>query len=94
MLKKYLGSPGVGNEWHHIVEQRASNISAFGSEAIHNVDNSIAINSKIHTKISAFYSSKQRFTNGLRVREWLKGQSFQKQYEFGIKVLRDFGVIK
>jgi hypothetical protein len=59
---------------------------------INNSNNVINISTKVHQKISAYYSSIQPFTNGLRVRDWLAGQSFQKQYEFGVKILRQFGV--
>jgi len=30
----------------------------------------------------------------MRVRDYLAGKSFEEQYEFGLKVLRDFGVIQ
>lgn len=44
-------------------------------------------------KITGYYNSILDFTGGLRVRDWLAGQSFQDQYEFGLDVLRKFGVI-
>jgi len=92
-LKKYLGSPGKGNEWHHIVEQSQITRSNFTSQMINNTDNVIAIDATVHRKISGFYSSKTAFSEGMTVRDWLAGQSFEKQFEFGMKVLRDFGVI-
>jgi len=58
-----LGSPGKGEQWHHIVEQ--SKESQFGSKAIHNVDNIVAIPKDVHQRISAYYSSKQSFTGGI-----------------------------
>ena len=45
----------------------------------------------IHSKISGFYSSKQPFTNGVTVREWLSTKSYEEQYEFGIETLKMFG---
>lgn len=39
-------------------------------------------------------SPKFDFTNGLTVREWLSGKDFYTQYNFGLDVLRNFGVIK
>jgi hypothetical protein len=30
----------------------------------------------------------------MKVRDWLAGQDFQTQYEFGLKVLCDYGVMK
>ena len=47
-----------------------------------------------HAKISGYYSSKQAFTGGKTVRDWLAGQSYEKQFEFGMQKQRDFGVIK
>jgi hypothetical protein len=35
-----------------------------------------------------YYSTKQFFTGGGTVRDWMNGQSFSDQYEFGIDVLR------
>lgn len=44
--------------------------------------------------MSAFYSSKAEFAGGKTVREWLSSQSYEAQKEFGMRVLRDYGVIK
>ena len=95
-LKTFLGSPGNNKEWHHIVEQcqEKSSRSGFSSKLINSVGNAISVSKDIHTKISAHYSSKQSFTNGKTVRDWLNKQPFQKQYEYGSKILRQFGVIK
>lgn len=46
-LKNFIGSPGEGNVWHHIVEQ--SQIDKFGANAIHNVDNVIAISDQLNS---------------------------------------------
>jgi hypothetical protein len=45
----------------------------------------------IHARVSGYYSSKQPFTGGQTVRQWLSTQSFQQQYDFGIKILKQFG---
>ncbi len=45
----------------------------------------------IHSKISAYYSSIQDFTDGMRVRDWLANKSFQEQFEEGMKILRRYG---
>jgi uncharacterized protein RhaS with RHS repeats len=89
-LKRALGSPGAGNQWHHVVEQ--SQVGKFGASAIHNVDNVVAVPTSVHQQISAYYSSKFPFTGGKTVRQWLSGQSFDQQRDFGLQVLRDFGV--
>ena len=90
-FKKAYGKAGDGMEWHHIVEQRPANISQFGAERIHNIDNMIALPTEVHRKISGFYSSKPANLKGLRVRDWLNGQSYDKQYEYGLQVLKKYG---
>ena len=45
----------------------------------------------IHTKVSGYYSSKQPFTGGQTVRQWLSTQSYQVQHDFGIQTLKQFG---
>ena len=94
-LKKSIGSAGEGNDWHHIVEQSQIRLSGFESEQINNTSNIIAVDHDTHMKITGYYNSKAYdFTGGLSVREWLSGQSFEQQYEFGMETLRTFGVIK
>lgn len=91
-LKRSLGSAGKGKQWHHIVEQCQIKKSGFSKYWIQNSNNVINISNSVHTKISAYYSSVQSFTNGMTFRNWLAGQSFKTQYKWGIKVLRMFGV--
>lgn len=74
----------------HIVEQRPVNVERFGAERIHNTDNIIALPTSLHRKISGFYSSKQWWTNGVRVRDWLTTQDYEEQYNFVIKTIKDF----
>ena len=89
-LKRALGPAGKGRHWHHIVEQ--SKIGQFGAEAIHNVGNVISIPAPTHYRISGYYGSIQRFTDGKTVRNWLKGQSYEFQRDFGKDVLNGFGI--
>jgi len=92
-LKKSLGSPGEGNQWHHIVEQCQIRKSGFSAIQIQNVDNIIAVDKATHTKISGYYKSHVPGTK-ISVRDWLAGKSYSEQYEFGKQVLKNFGVIK
>ena len=71
------------------MEQRTSNIEAFGLKEIHNIDNLQKLPHDLHLKVSGYDSSKQPFTNGLTV--WLNGQSYNKQYKFGKSVLKKYG---
>ena len=89
-LKNEIGSPGAGNEWHHIVEQSQISKSGFSPQMIQNTNNIISISKTTHRAISGYYSSVQPFTNGMIVRNWLAGQSFNAQYEFGINVIKMF----
>jgi hypothetical protein len=89
-----MGSAGEGKSWHHIIEQHAGNLKRFGAEALHNTENVIKVETEVHTKISAYYSSKDEIVAGsMIVREWLRTQTYEQQRAFGLKVLRDFGVI-
>nr|WP_249347194.1 hypothetical protein [Corallococcus exiguus] len=92
-FKKAMGPAGSGKQWHHIVEQTPGNVQRFGPEAIHNTENVIAVEARIHERISAYYSSRQRFSGTGTVREWLRGQSCAQQREFGLQMLKEFGVI-
>ena len=89
-LKAAIGPAGEGNEWHHIVEQSQIVKSGFTPQMINNINNIVSISQNTHRAISGYYSSIQGFSEGLRVRDWLAGQSFQSQYEFGLGVIKLF----
>ena len=92
-MKRDIGSAGDGNEWHHIVEQSQIDKSGFSSKMVNNPDNVVSIPREIHRKITGLYNTKTYpFTNGLSVREWLAGQPYKDQYEFGISILKEFGL--
>ena len=93
-FKRAHGPAGEGMAWHHIVEQNPTNKAQFAPEALHNTNNVIKIEhgaGSLHSKVSGFYSSKPPFAQGQTVRQWLNGQSYQQQYDFGIKTLKQFG---
>jgi len=93
--KKFLGPAGEGNEWHHIVEQSQIKKSGFGTQLIQNTDNLISIDKATHAKISGYYNSiDPRLSDSMRVRNWLAGQSFETQYQFGMDFLSRYGVKK
>lgn len=97
-LKKTIGSAGTNKAWHHIVEQSQIQRSGFSATDIHNVNNVIAVPSgyrgSVHSQISGYYSSIRPFTDGMTVRDWLGGQSFEKQFEFGLNILKQYGTVK
>jgi RHS repeat-associated protein len=94
-LKNYVGYPGDGNVWHHLVEQsQVGKRANFPASEVNNVNNIISIphgNGTVHSKISAHYSSKFDHTNGLTVRDWLATQSFEDQFKYGKELLEEFG---
>ncbi len=91
-LKKAVGSPGKGNEWHHIVEQCQIKKSGLDVQMIQNKNNIISVSKGVHRKISGYYANtKLGFTEGLSVRNWLAGQSYETQYDFGLSILKMFG---
>ncbi|RKI13514.1 hypothetical protein D7Y15_16625 [Corallococcus sp. AB030] len=93
-LKQARGPAGPGKQWHHIVEQTDGNVRRFGPQALHNTENVIALDESVHQQISRYYSSKDPFTTGVQttVRQWLSGQSFQAQRDFGMMILMRYGV--
>lgn len=93
-LKKYLGDPGTGNAWHHIVEQSQIDKSGFSSEIVNNIISIPHGAGSIHAAISGYYTSKPAFTDGLSVRDWLaQNKTFEEQFEFGLYVLRRYGEV-
>ena len=85
-LKGYLKKAPEGMQWHHIVEQCQA--AQFGQRPIQSIENIVALPDKVHTGLSAFYSSKLPIYHPNTVREWLRGQSFEAQYEFGMEQLK------
>jgi hypothetical protein len=73
-------------QWHHIVEQ--SQAAQFGQRLIQSVENIVAIPIEAHHRLNAYFSSKQQISVPNTVREWLRGQSFEAQYEFGLAQLK------
>jgi RHS repeat-associated protein len=85
--KRAMGSPGDGNVFDHVVEQSQIGRSEFTAEEIHNPFNMNPVSARTNQLKANYYSSKQPFTDGGTVRDWLTGQSFQEQYEFGMDIL-------
>jgi hypothetical protein len=85
--KRALGSPGQGNVFDHVVEQSQIGRSGFDPDEIHNPFNMDPVTSGINQAKANYYSSIRSFTNGVTVRNWLTGQSFADQYNFGMDIL-------
>ncbi|WNG29908.1 hypothetical protein F0U62_42290 [Cystobacter fuscus] len=90
-FKRHMGKAGEGQEWHHLVEKHKFNSKRFGVEALHNTENVIPLRKDLHSRVSAFYSSKNfdiTGSYGLTVREWIRTQSYETQRSFGMIVIR------
>jgi RHS repeat-associated protein len=79
------GRAGDNRQWHHVVEQNQE--GKFGGESIHNTKNLVNIPTRVHQDINAWYGSKQDFTGGKTVREWVHGMSYDAQHVYGMAVL-------
>jgi hypothetical protein len=90
-FKRAMGPAGEGKNWHHLVEQHAGNLKRFGAEALHNTENVIKLDTPLHNRVSAFYSSIQKeLTNStLTVRQWLSTQSYEAQRQFGLRAIEN-----
>lgn len=85
--KQDLGSPGVGNVFDHTVEQSQIGRSGFAPEEIHSPYNLNPVPAGLNQLKANYYSSIRAFTGGGTVRDWLTGQSFADQYEFGMDIM-------
>ena len=82
-----------GNHQHHIVEQSQIDKSGFDPQQIHNTNNIVEVTPQQHYDITGYYNrTTLPFTDGLSVRDWLAGKSFEFQYQFGLDVLEMFGI--
>jgi len=87
--------PHGGYEDHHIVEQGKHN-DDLGDDLIQDPSNIVRIPYYKHKMIQSYYQRhiKSPPFNGLTPRQYLKGKSFEEQFQFGMDALRKFGVVK
>ena len=85
----YAGTSGK-TEVHHVVEQCQTRKSGFSKSQIRSPSNMVVLDYNSHRAISGYYSSKPAEFGGLRVRDWLAGQSFEAQTAFGWSVINRF----
>jgi len=85
--------PRRGYENHHIVEQGGQN-SYLDQSEIQSGENIVRIPYYRHKDVQSYYQTPNPLLGGLTPREYLRGRSFQEQFEFGLKVLRDLGIMK
>ena len=86
--KTAMGSPGEGHVFDHVVEQSQIGRSNFSPKEIHNPFNMNPVSAGTNQPNANYYSTRYFFTGSGTVRDWMNGQSFSDQYEFGMDVLR------
>jgi hypothetical protein len=84
--KRALGSPGDGNVFDHIVEQSQIGRSNLAAEEIHNPFNMNPVTAQTNQLKANYYSTKTAFSRPGTVRDWLTGQSYGAQREFGLDI--------
>jgi hypothetical protein len=98
-LQQTVRAKPPGYETHHIVERlrRSShplaNSKVFRGQ-INAPENLVSVPRWKHVDISAWYSRPNRLYGGLSPRDYLRGKSWEEQYEFGLRILRRFGVLE
>jgi hypothetical protein len=100
-LQKAVDTPAPDTEIRHIVEEQdeskhpLANAKRF-PDKINAPENLVRVPYWAHREISRWYSrvnTDQPF-NGQTPRNWLRGKSWEEQYEVGLMILRKFGVLK
>lgn len=85
--------PKAGYDLHQIVEQGPAR-GIFDDELIDSPDNVVLIPTYRHWEITAWYSRKNLKYGNMSPRDFLRTESWAYRRKFGLKVLRDFGVLK
>jgi RHS repeat-associated protein len=92
-LKKAWGKAGESSVWGHFVEQCQAKCtrSDIPSKLINSSKNVTKMPKAVNQAMADFYSSKPGLQFGNKtVRDWLNGQSFRAQWNFGKKTYNDF----
>jgi hypothetical protein len=100
-LEELQNSPGgPGYDQHHIVLQTDANIQKrtdfvkFGRDKIDDPSNLVYVPRFKHEEINGYYESPCDEDRSMNCREWIGQFDYDTQYKFGLKVLRDFGILK
>ncbi|QXX76385.1 hypothetical protein MHY1_03225 [Methylovirgula sp. HY1] len=92
-LEKRFGPAGDGYQYHHIVEV-GINGGAIPTSRLQSTDNIIRIPTLLHEEISAAYGRSAPTARNMSLRQWLNGQSYQMQYDYGLNVMRELGILR
>ncbi len=98
-LQNAVNDPQSGYQIHHIVEGQYKSESPEANsrrfpDRLEAGDNLVRIPKWTHVEISSWYSTGNDLYGGLTPRAYLRGKSWDEQYELGLNKLRDFEVLK
>jgi hypothetical protein len=99
-LQDAVDKPTPGTEVHHIVETQYNanapdaNAKEFNGGRLESRENKVRIPYWKHREISDWYSRPNEEFGWQTPRDYMRGKSWNEQYAFGLKALRDFGVLK
>lgn len=80
-------------EEHHIVEAGPNN-GLIPDALLQSRNNRVRIPYYAHRDISDFYSTPNRRYGGMTPRDFLRGKSFDEQYQLGLRIMQKFGILK
>lgn len=88
--------PKAGYQKHHIVNQHDANKDKFGSSRIQGADNLVSVPWLKHIEISRWYQTpnQDKKFGGRSPTDYLRDKSWEEQFEVGLEILRQHGVIK
>ncbi|MES2750190.1 MAG: hypothetical protein V4661_02350 [Pseudomonadota bacterium] len=89
-------SRGAGYEKHHTAEESAARDAGDPESLIQGRDNLVLVPTLKHIEISRYYSTKVEQPDGsmLSPRDQLRNQDFETRRQYGLKILRDYGVLE
>jgi hypothetical protein len=93
-LQKAVATPKAGYQKHHIVEQDSAERDGFARSIIDGPDNLVRIPTRKHREITGWYQTKNKDTQGLPPREYLRGKSWDERRKMGLDVLIMHGVLE
>lgn len=92
--KRYGIEQPPEHHWHHVVGQVNASHGKFSEHDLHCTDNLILLPKTVHEKITSHYRKPPDPPRpGFRtVRQWQGSLGFEEQWNYGIDVLKRFGV--
>ena len=93
-LQRGADTPKPGYDVHHIVEQTPARRDGFSEELINGWKNKVRIPTYRHWQITQWYATPQEKIGNLTPRQYLEGRTWQQRYQYGLKILRQFEVLK